>query len=261
MSRIAKVALKPTPIEGWLGLVHSEKLGELSVLGISCVIALVGFLFCEPVAPSDANTYLNYSIQISLFQVSPANFFRTCGYPLLLTASLYPWTQSVVGILAIQALFGAAIPWYVFRTFELVSHKFSVFAGIASALVLLPYNFQNLIYPDKSQLFFMVLFNFQLVRFVSRPSRRGMAFSFLSYACLSLLRPTFIALYPLLLLSTVATVLLNRTRKSWIRYLKPFAVFSLSIIALYSAIAILDQHLYASIGAKKGLVCRPSDLL
>ena len=52
---------------------------------------------------------------MSHFTVDTDAWFRTAGYPLLITATLYPWTFSMIGVLAVQALFAALIPWLIYR--------------------------------------------------------------------------------------------------------------------------------------------------
>src|SRR3954471_22054740 len=129
-----------------------------TIVVISAIVAVSIFLVTDPVYFGDTNSFFIYSMAIKEFTVNPGTYFRQPGYPLLITASLYPWTLSLIALLAVQATFSALIPWLIYRILLYASKPLAILGALVSIITLLPYLFQTLLYPDQTQLFFLVLF-------------------------------------------------------------------------------------------------------
>ena len=161
-----------------------------TILATSAAVAFLIFLTTGPVHFSDSSTYFAYSIAMSHFTVDTDAWFRTAGYPLLITATLYPWTFSMIGVLAVQALLAALIPWLIYRILLYArSTPFAVFGALLSNLTLLRYQFQNLLYSDQAEMFLGILFCYLLIRFQFSPNTKNMIWMFLAYAYVSFFRP------------------------------------------------------------------------
>jgi hypothetical protein len=106
-----------------------------------------GFVFFE-----DGASFFDYAVSLLEFRVDP--YFRTIGYPLLIMLSGFPWTGSVVPLLALQASFAALTPWLALRTFAWFDRTAGVVAGVLCLASLTPFFFQNVFYHDGACLFF-----------------------------------------------------------------------------------------------------------
>jgi hypothetical protein len=106
-----------------------------------------GFVFFE-----DADSFFNYAASLLEFRFDP--YFRTIGYPLLIVLSGFPWTGSIVPLLALQSTFAALTPWLAIRTFASFDRTAAVVAGVLCLASLTPFFFQNVFYHDGACLFF-----------------------------------------------------------------------------------------------------------
>lgn len=221
-----------------------------TILATSAAVAFLIFLTTGPVHFSDSSTYFAYSIAMSHFTVDTDAWFRTAGYPLLITATLYPWTFSMIGVLAVQALFAALIPWLIYRILLYArSTPFAVFGALLRILTLLPYQFQNLLYSDQAEMFLGILFCYLLIRFQFSPNTKNMIWMFLAYAYVSFFRPPSLLLYLLLLLVVGVAAWSDRRKRFY--YLKPFAALSMGVGCLFVCASALNSYLYAQIDTQQ----------
>jgi hypothetical protein len=215
------------------------------ILSLSSFVAIVIFFIAQAKHFSDSNTYFLYSVAMSAFSVNPGTYFRTAGYPTLLAATLYPWTKSVLGVLAVQAALAALIPYVVYRIVSYVAKPLAAFAALLSIATLLPYLFEILLYPDQVQLFLNILFCYALIRYWFDGTPNNMIWLFVVCACIAFFRPTFSTYYLLLPLVVGIAMWSGRKEKGYAYYLKPFAALSIALLCLHGSILLLDSYLYA----------------
>jgi hypothetical protein len=220
---------------------------RLLVLALSSAIAIAIFLVTDPMYFGDTNSYFLFSFAISEFMVNPGVHFRQAGYPLMITATLYPWTLSLIAILAIQAALAALIPWYIYKTLRFISASLALAGASISIVTLLPYNFQTLLYPDQTQVFLMILFCYLVVKYLVASNTKNMVAVFICYACISFFRPPFVLLYLLIILIVGAAAWHNRRGIGWSYYIKPFVALSIVIGGAHASSNALDAYLYAQI--------------
>jgi hypothetical protein len=213
-----------------------------AICAISAAIAFIIFLTTDALHYADSKPYLLYSAAISHFTADPQAWYRTAGYPLLITATLYPWSGSVIGILAVQAILAALIPWVIYKTLLYVSKPLAIWGALLSVITLLPYQFQNLLYPDQVEVFLGILLYYLVVRYHFAKTIPNMALMFLVYSYDAFFRPPSLLLY-LVLLGAV----LWCDRETRRRCVKPFALMSIGVATLFVGAASLDGYLYKQI--------------
>jgi hypothetical protein len=224
---------------------------EIFILAISSVIAVAIFLLSNPVSfGTDSNTYLLYAFAISQFTVNPGVHMRQAGYPWLIVATLYPWTLSLLGVLAIQAACAAAIPLLIYKILRFISAPLALCGALFSIATLLPYNFQTFLFPDHMQVFFSILFCYFVVRFVFESSVGNMAGIFITYICISFFRPPFLLFY--LLIAFVVGIAVWKNRKNWSYYMKPFFLLTILAVGAHASASALDSYLYAQRHQERG---------
>jgi hypothetical protein len=160
----------------------------------------------------------------------------------LITATLYPWSRSLIGLLAVQAILAALIPWLIYKTLLYASKPLAICGALLSVVTLLPYQFQNLLYPDQVEVFLGILLCYVVVRYYFAKTTTNMLWMFLVYAYDAFFRPTSLLLY-LVLLAVVPW----RDRERRRDCLKPFALMSIGAAGLFVGAAALDAHLYDGI--------------
>jgi hypothetical protein len=224
---------------------------EVLILALSSVIAMTIFLVTDPMYFGDSNSYLLFSMAISEFIINPGVYMRQAGYPLLITATLYPWTLSLIGILAIQALCAALIPWYIYKLLRHISSPLAVTGALITIATLLPYHFQTLLFPDQTQLCLSILFCYLVVKYVFASNTKNMIAMFVAYACISFFRVTFLLLYGLMIPVVGTAAWQNRRGIRWSYYLTPFLALSIGVAGVHAASSALDAHLYANFLLKK----------
>jgi hypothetical protein len=165
-----------------------------AVLAISAVLAVFlalrgGFTFF-----GDSYTYFLYADLVAHGKLEPYLYVRTAGYPALLILSGYTLSHSVVGILALQAVFAVLMPWLVYATFA----QFDISMGVAAAAVCLcsltSFFFQNTLYPDGTYLFFVFAALYFLGRSIVAGKQGGVYLCFACLGCACFLRPAGVAL-------------------------------------------------------------------
>lgn len=218
---------------------------EATILAISTAIAFVIFLTTDAVHYADSAPYFLYSVALSHFTVNPQAWVRTAGYPLLITATLYPWFRSLMGILAVQAILAALIPWLIYKILLYVSKPLAISGSLLSVVTLLPYQFQNLLYPDEVEVFLSILLCYLMVRYCFASTAKNMVWVFLAYAYDAFLRPPSLLLY-LLLLAT-ASMTAWRAREYRRHCIKLFAFMSIGVACLFVGANALDSYLYNQI--------------
>ncbi|TAK75541.1 MAG: hypothetical protein EPO11_05390 [Gammaproteobacteria bacterium] len=229
-----------------ISLTRAEKL----ILTVSGVIALAIFLVTDPVVfGTDSNAYLRYADAISRFTVDPALYSRRAGYPLLLVATLYPWTLSVIPVLAVQAVCTALIPLLIYKILRFVSPLVALCGAWLNIATLLPYSFQTYLFPDPIQVFLSILFCYAVVRYIFERSTKTMIGMFLVYLAISFFRPLFLLFY--LLIVAVVAIAAWQDRKNLIAYLKPFLALTLLVGGTHVFASALDTYLYKRIGVER----------
>jgi hypothetical protein len=216
------------------------------ILAISGCVAASIFLLTEPRHYSgDTNSYFIYSVALSKLTINAGVYYRQAGYPWLITATLYPWTKSVLGILAVQAVLAALIPWLIYRISLYVSKPLAIFGGLLSIVSLLPYLFQTLLFPDQTQVFLNILFCCVLIKYWFESTTRNMIWMFVVYACISFFRLPFLLLYLFLPLVVGVAAWIGRKERGYSYYLKPLAVLSIGVACLHGSASALDAYFYA----------------
>jgi hypothetical protein len=218
---------------------------EIATLAISAVVSISIFLVTDPIYFSDTNSFFIYAMAISEFTVNIGAYFRQPGYPLVITATLYPWTKSLLGVLAVQAVVAALIPWLIYKILLYVSKSLAIVGALFSIIVLLPYLFETLLYPDQIQMFLNVLFCYVMVRYWFESTTRNMFWMFVVYTCISFFRPPFLLYYLLLPPVVLIAMRINREQRGFAYYLLPLAVFSFAVADIHVGASRLDAHLYA----------------
>ncbi|MFZ3354865.1 MAG: hypothetical protein WA268_28900 [Xanthobacteraceae bacterium] len=216
-----------------------------AILGVSGCVAAAIFSVTEPRHyAGDTNSYFIYAEALAKLTINPGVHYRAAGYPWLITATLYPWTKSLLGILAAQAAFAALTPWLIYKILSYVSKPVAIVAAVLSIASLLPNLFQTLLFPDQAQMFMDILFCYVLIRYWFGSTTKNMVWLFTVYAGLSFLRPLFLLDFILLPLVVGAPAWRHRKQFSYAHYLKPFAALSICVACLHISAAALDQHFY-----------------
>lgn len=181
------------------------------------------------------------------FTVNPGTYSRSGGYPAIITATLYPWTKSVLGVLALQAALAALIPYLIYRILAHVTKPLAIVAAMLSIATLLPYLFEMTLYPDQIQLFLNVLFCYVLIRYWFEGTTRHMTWLFVVCICITFFRPTFLFYYLFLPFAVAVAMWSGRKERGYSYYLKPLIGFSIAVLLLQVSILLLDLFLYARI--------------
>jgi hypothetical protein len=141
----------------------------------------------------DSWSYFQYADGLSRARFAEPLYVRTPGYPLLILLSGYEITRSPLGLVMIQAVLCALIPWLAHRSFSIFSERMGLAAGTVSLLSLTPFLFQNMLFPDAAYLFFAVLTIYCLTRvFAGKPEYVYYCFAAAAFA--QFIRPAGIAL-------------------------------------------------------------------
>jgi len=228
----------------------SLKPAEKLILAVSAVIALAIFLVTDPIVFStDSNAYLRFADAISKFTVDPSVYARRAGYPLLLVATLYPWTLSVIPLLVVQTICAALTPLLIYKTLRFVSPGVALCGAWLSIATLLPYNFQTYLFPDPFQVFLSLLFCYCVVRYIFEKTTKTMIAMFLAYLALSFFRSPFLLFY--LIIAAVVLLVAWQDRKNLTAYLKPFVALTLLVGGAHVFANVLDTYLYKQVGAER----------
>jgi len=223
---------------------------EKFIIAISSIIALAIFLFTDPVFFNpDSIEYLKYAHAISRFTVSSVAYSRTAGYPLLLVATLYPWTFSVIPILAVQACCMALIPLIIYKTLRFISPRTAFYGAGFIIATLIPYTFQTYLFPDPMQVFFSIVFCYVVVRYIFERTTKIMVRMFLFYLAISFFRPPFLLYY--FIIAAVVAMAVWQDRKHLAFYLKPFITLTLLISSIHIFASTLDTYLYMRKGVER----------
>ena len=146
----------------------------------------------------DSQTYLQLA---SYF--NPNYYWRTPGYPIVLSITGFNHFESLTGVLFLQFILCGFIPILIYHSLKLfVSEKLALIVGLLSVLSLFPYQFEKTIYPDAIHLFLCALLLYGTLRMVSKLERISLVSVLISGSLLYLFRPTLVALIiaPILLL-------------------------------------------------------------
>jgi hypothetical protein len=127
---------------GWPGL------GLLAVSAViaAWIAACGGFTFYR-----DAVVFFDNAE--ALFHFDVGNYIFTPGYSLLILLTGYLFTQSLVPLLWVQAIFAALTPWLAFRTFLAFDRRAAVAAAAVCLLSLTPFLFEDMFYHDGTFIF------------------------------------------------------------------------------------------------------------
>jgi hypothetical protein len=223
------------------------RLAGVAILALSSLLALGILLVTDPWNLGDANSFLLYAFTIVHLTINAGTFFRQPGYPLLISATLYPWTLSFLGILAVQAVFAALIPWYIFKILKFICPRLAFVGGLISIATLLPYNYQTLIYPDQTQLFLTILLCYLAVKYVFASTTKNMVAMFVCFACLSFLRPPYEVVWLLIAFVVGAIAWQNRRAIGFGYYIKPLVALTIVVAGLHAAYSAADAYGYAEL--------------
>lgn len=243
---IPEVETVINPKTAAISLNAAEKL----ILAVSGLIALAIFLVTDPVVFGwDSNWYLRYADAISKHTVDPGTYSRRPGYPLLLVATLYPWTLSVIPVLAVQAVCAALTPLLIYKTLRFVSSLLALCGAWLSIGTLLPYSFQTYLFPDPIQVFLSILFCYFVVSYIFERTTTTMIGMFLAYLALSFFRPPFLLFY--LIIAAVVAIAAWQDRKNLAAYLNPFVALSLLVGGILVFATALEVFVYEHVGAER----------
>jgi hypothetical protein len=123
-----------------------------ALLASSALVSLYFALYGGFVFYADSNVFFSYANELA--HLRPGSYFHTLGYPLLIAITGFPWTGSVVPLLAVQAAFATLTPWLAFKTFAPFNRNAGIAAGIVCLASLTPFFFQNTFFHDGTSLFF-----------------------------------------------------------------------------------------------------------
>jgi hypothetical protein len=123
-----------------------------------------------------------------------------------------------------------------------VSKPLAISGAVLSMVTLLPYQFQNLLYPDQVEVFLSILLGYVVVRYYFAATVTNMAVMFLVYAYDAFFRPPSLLLYSLLLATVSVTAWRDRAKRRY--WVKPFALMSISVACLFIGASALDSYLY-----------------
>jgi hypothetical protein len=225
-------------------LLHRICTPAVLILSASSCVATLIFFGGQVRHFADSNDYFMYSVSMADFTVNHGASDRTAGYPAILTATLYPWTKSVLGVLAVQAVTAALIPYFIYRILLYVSERLAIFAALLSIATLLPYLFQMLLFPDQIQVFLLVLFCWVLVKYWFDPGTRNMIWLFVVCTSLAFFRPTFLAYYLYLPLIVGLAIWRDREKRGSY-YFKAFLLLAIAVAGLQGSVRLLDSHLHS----------------
>jgi hypothetical protein len=102
-------------------------------LGVAFMVAIFG----HPTWPGDVHTYFDYAFHWAVPQ--PNLYMRTPGFSIVLWATGVMSTGSLVGLYALQAVAGAAIPVLVYRALASISRAAALAASAVCVMSLIPY--------------------------------------------------------------------------------------------------------------------------
>ena len=127
---------------GWPGL------GLLAVSAIiaAWIAACGGFAFYGDAVVFFANAEALFHFDVGDYTFAP-------GYSLLILLTGYLFTQSLVPLLWVQAIFAALTPWLAFRMFLAFNRLAAVAAAAMCLLSLTPFLFENMFYHDGTFIF------------------------------------------------------------------------------------------------------------
>jgi len=223
---------------------------EKLILAVAGSIALAMFLVADPIVfGGDSYAYLKYANAISKLTVDPSVYSRRAGYPLLLVATLYPWTLSVIPVLAVQAICTALIPLLIYKTLRFVSPWAALCGAWLSIATLLPFNFQTYLFPDPIQLFLTILFCYCAVNYIFKRTTKMMIAMFLVYFALSFFRAPFLLFY--LIIAAFVAIAAWQDRNNLMAYLKPFVALTLLVGGTHVFANTLDTYLYKQVGVER----------
>lgn len=146
---------------------------------------------------SNSGNYTQYALTLVRGEFNPNLAERAIGYPALLILTGFGATGSLAGILALQALTGAAIPAIAAATLQPVNRWVAIVTSATLILSLTPFMFINMIYPDQFYVFLLIVIAAMLSRWliVEKPLWLYLACVFCLF--LAWVRPAGLALMPL----------------------------------------------------------------
>jgi hypothetical protein len=140
---------------------HNNHKHESVILVISVILSTLIFIFGQICYFGDSGTYLQLANGFN-----PHLFWRPPGYPFLLKITGYTLEGSLIGILILQAILAVFIPVIIYKlTKYFTGSRIAFIFALLIAISLLPFFFQQTIYPDQVQIFLIVLFSVLMVRF------------------------------------------------------------------------------------------------
>jgi Dolichyl-phosphate-mannose-protein mannosyltransferase len=185
-------------IASWLG--PSTKSFDLTRIYV--VSAIIGFFFLFFGAFAVETGFSNYTdwadsiVSGATLTGRPTFYIRDVGMPLILLASGYSFTQSLLGVAIIQFLMGMTMPALVYLALRPWFPRTAYFAGLASALSLGPFVLAKTMHHDQPYIFFMILSLYLTNRYIDAKRPSGLYGLTISVFLLSLIRQTGKSLYP-----------------------------------------------------------------
>lgn len=223
---------------------------EKKIFFVSCIISLALFLFTNPIVFGlDTHAYFRFAESIIRFDIAPGVYARRAGYPWLLVLTLYPWTQSVIPILALQTICAALTPLIIYRTLYFVSPNTSKVVTWVSIFTLLPFSFQTYIFPDPMQLFFSLLLCYFTVAYLFNKTTKLMVCMFITYLVLSFYRPTYLLFY--LIPFCAAAIIALKNKSIRVEHLKYLFVMTWLCLNVHLVVDVVESDLYQAHGISK----------
>jgi hypothetical protein len=147
-----------------------------------------------------AGSFLEFALAIASGQPTLAIVQRDIGYPVLLLLTGFPFTGSLVGVVAVQALMGFFMPLLVYFAVGRANPRAALIAALICIISLVPYQFIKMIYHDQLYMFLSLASAISFLWFIR--SERPIALYIMTFAVLatSSTRPAALALLPALLI-------------------------------------------------------------
>lgn len=172
------------------------KLAAWSLLGTTF------FLFVGEITfPGGAFQFIDYAKALTQGTGDSRLSARDIGYPLLLLASGYQFSQSFIVVILLQACMAWAIPLLVYGVVGPQHRIFAYLAGLATTVSASPYLFMKMIHHDQLYIFLSLLTIYLATIYLRNYQIRYLYFAMLALVSASLTRPAGnLLVLPLLLL-------------------------------------------------------------
>lgn len=172
-------------------------------------------------------------------------YWRTFGYPLALALTGLNPLKSFEGILLLQMGAAVVMPWMLYRTLYVLSPRWAFVATLLLVASLLPYLFQQTIYPDQLQACLGFVVTYHAVRVMLKPCVRSFAWLCLWCGVIMLFRPTLLAAYVVLPLALWVCLRTVRLRGEAAQPFKSiFMLATLVILAVQVGHAQLNKAVF-----------------